>query len=77
MAPPAPDKSDVFYLFKTNEIAGPIALGGEFEEILETSQAGSQKVIKRGKFFLTREVPVLTALTIPTAPAPLEEESNL
>ena len=68
--PPPPGDTNVFYLSKTNATFGPLVIAGEYTEVLASSQPGigSQQFTNRGYFFLAREVPVMTPLTIPTTP---------
>jgi hypothetical protein len=68
--PPPPGDTNTFYLSKTNATFGPLFIAGEYAEVLAPAQGGigSQQFTNRGYFFLAREVPVMTPLTIPTTP---------
>jgi hypothetical protein len=68
--PPPPGDTNVFYLSKTNASLGALVIAGEYVEALASSQPGtsSLRLTNPGYFFLTREVPVMTPLPIPTTP---------
>jgi hypothetical protein len=69
--PPPTGATNVFYLVRTNDSFGPVAIAGEFFEILASPVPGSLSLqfTNRGVFFLAREAPILTSLEIPTSPA--------
>jgi len=68
--PPPPGVTNVFYLSKTNATLGALFIAGEYTEVLASSQPEieSQQFTNLGFFFLAREVPVMTPMTIPTTP---------
>ncbi len=70
--PPTPHDTNVFYVFKTNALAGPLGLAGDYSEAIQpvTPGMGHLQFTNRGIFVLTREAAVMTPLQIPTTPAP-------
>jgi len=68
--PPAPGDTNTFYLSKTNASVGALVLAGEYDEVLASSQpeTSSLQFTNPGYFFLAREAPVMTPMTIPTTP---------
>jgi hypothetical protein len=68
--PVGPGGTNVFYVFKTNALAGPLAIAGEYTEAIVPSASGMGHLqfTNRGIFVLAREAPVMTPMKIPTTP---------
>jgi hypothetical protein len=69
--PPSPGQTNLFYVFETNSVAGPIAVGGQFSEVLAPAQSGAGflRATNGGIFVLSRELSQAAPMTIPTTPA--------
>ena len=67
---PPPGDTNAFYAFKTNALAGPLVIAGDYTEAIvpESAGMGHLQFTNRGIFVLAREAPVMTPMQIPTTP---------
>jgi hypothetical protein len=70
--PPPSGVTNIYYLFKTNALTGPLMIGGDMAEVIAPMQTGSGflRFTNHGIFVLSREIPAMAPLQIPNVAAP-------
>lgn len=69
-AEPPPGVTNVFYLCQTNASLGTLMIGGQYVEVLAGADLAitSLRLTNTGYFVLSREIPAMTPLNLPTTP---------
>ena len=69
IAPP-PGSTNIFYLSKTNASVGHLMVGGPYVEVLVAAGSGTSalRLTNSGNFVLSRELPLMPPLSVPTTP---------